>query len=171
MERRIANTTRYIGTKLIDAVPMTRGEYNKYRGWTIPEDENPDDEGYLVIYSDSYESWSPKLIFEVSHRQSDNMPFGYAIEAMKKGYAVSRKGWNGKDMCIFYIKGRVVNGDVFQSWKNNANKLFSKNKRVVLAGHIDMKAAGGIYVTGWLASQTDMLADDWFIYKNKEDVL
>jgi hypothetical protein len=29
-----------------------------------------------------------------------------------------------------------------------------------------MKAAGGLYVTGWLASQTDMLATDWEIYRD-----
>ena len=38
----------YIGTKRIEAEPMTRGDYNKYRGWTIPADENPEDEGYIV---------------------------------------------------------------------------------------------------------------------------
>lgn len=54
----------YIGCKKIEAKPMTRGEYNKFRGWTIPEDENPADEGYLVKYSDDYISWSPKDAFE-----------------------------------------------------------------------------------------------------------
>ena len=39
----------YIGVKLIKAMPMTRGEYNNYRGWTIPKDENPDDDGYIKI--------------------------------------------------------------------------------------------------------------------------
>ena len=38
---------KYIGTKLTEAEPMTRGDYNKYRGWTIPRNENPEDEGYL----------------------------------------------------------------------------------------------------------------------------
>lgn len=37
---------QYIGTKMIKAKPMNRGDYNKYRGWTIPEGENPADEGY-----------------------------------------------------------------------------------------------------------------------------
>ncbi len=58
----------YIGTKVIDAEPMTRGEYNKFRGWQIPADENPDDEGYRVIYPDGYVSWSPKEIFENAYR-------------------------------------------------------------------------------------------------------
>lgn len=36
---------KYIGTKMIEAKPMNRGDYNAYRGWTIPENENPADEG------------------------------------------------------------------------------------------------------------------------------
>lgn len=59
----------YIGTKKLEAKQMTRGEYNKYRGWTIPEGENPDDEGYLVKYPDGYESWSPKKQFEEAYRE------------------------------------------------------------------------------------------------------
>lgn len=58
------NEQNYIGIKMIKARPMTRGDYNKYRGWEIPENENPADDGYLVVYSDSYQSWSPKDVFE-----------------------------------------------------------------------------------------------------------
>ena len=58
----------YIGTKVIDAEPMTRGEYNKYRGWDIPENENPNDAGYRVVYPDGYVSWSPKDVFENTYR-------------------------------------------------------------------------------------------------------
>lgn len=60
---------KYIGVKKIEAEPMTRGDYNKYKGWTIPADENPADEGYLVRYSDSYESWSPKKQFEEAYSE------------------------------------------------------------------------------------------------------
>ena len=38
---------KYVGTKQIEARPMTRGDYNNYRGWQIPAEENPADEGYL----------------------------------------------------------------------------------------------------------------------------
>ena len=41
---------RYLGTKLINAKPMNRAEYNALRGWAVPADENPDDAGYLVEY-------------------------------------------------------------------------------------------------------------------------
>lgn len=66
---------RYITTKEVLAAPMTRGEYNAYRGWEVPADENPADEGYLVEYINStgtknhpehngYFSWSPKNVFD-----------------------------------------------------------------------------------------------------------
>ena len=72
----------YIGVKEIDAKPMTRGEYNKYRGWTIPADENPDDEGYLVKYSDEYESWSPKNVFEEAYVEYDGTGLLSTIKGM-----------------------------------------------------------------------------------------
>ena len=58
---------KYIGVKRIEARPMTRGDYNVYRGWQIPANENPADEGYLVKYRDGYESWSPKEVFEEAY--------------------------------------------------------------------------------------------------------
>lgn len=65
---------RYQCHKQVLAKPMTRGEYNAYRGWTVPEDKNPEDAGFLVEYTDGgasnhpkhegYISWSPKDVFE-----------------------------------------------------------------------------------------------------------
>ncbi len=57
----------YLGIKLIKADPMTLGNYNRYRGWIIPENEDPNKEGFLVIYPDGYESWSPKSVFETAY--------------------------------------------------------------------------------------------------------
>jgi len=68
---------RYVGTKYLRAWQMTRGEYNIYRDWAIPENENPDDPGYLVEYEKGgdpnhpdhkgYISWSPKDVFEETY--------------------------------------------------------------------------------------------------------
>lgn len=68
----------YEGTKRLHATPMNRGDYNAYRGWQVPADENPADEGYLVEYVDGgkpndsrhagYISWSPKDVFERSYK-------------------------------------------------------------------------------------------------------
>ena len=59
----------YIGVKIIKAEPLNLGDYNIKRGWTIPEDEDPAKEGYLVEYPDGYISWSPKEIFEAAYRE------------------------------------------------------------------------------------------------------
>lgn len=70
----------YVGTKVVHAKPMTRGDYNIMRGWIIPENENENDPGYLVEYADriedlqhvpphsGYVSWSPKDVFEKSYK-------------------------------------------------------------------------------------------------------
>lgn len=66
----------YIGIKGIQAKPMNRQDYNTLRGWTLPEDEDGSDEGYLVVYAndqhnvdgiDGYVSWSPKDVFDSAH--------------------------------------------------------------------------------------------------------
>lgn len=67
----------YIGTKIIQAKPMSRSEYNQYRGWALPADEDRSDEGFLVEYLDGgqsnhpdhkgYISWSPKEVFEQAY--------------------------------------------------------------------------------------------------------
>ena len=73
----------YIGTKIINAKPMTRQEYNDFRGWQLPKDENGNDEGYLVEYLDGgkpntaeyagYVSWSPKAQFEAAYLDIGNV--------------------------------------------------------------------------------------------------
>ena len=75
---------KYTGVKEILAKPMNRKEYNDYRGWELPADENGDDDGFLVEYVQSenspnvnhpahtgYISWSPKDVFEESYISTD----------------------------------------------------------------------------------------------------
>lgn len=146
---------KYIGTKMIYARPMTRGEYNEYRGWTIPADENPNDEGYLVGYPDGYESWSPLSVFEEAYRLTDGMNFGLAIEAAKMGERIARAGWNGKDMYVFlaYEADFVTDADI---------SAFDQLE-VEVGDMLVMKTAQNTFQPGWLASQADMLAEDWYI--------
>lgn len=147
---------RYIGTKIIKAKPMTRGEYNHYRGWDIPENENPEDNGYLVEYSDGYQSWSPEKQFKDAYRECDNMTFGLAIEAMKRGLKVARRGWNGKGMFLFLAK------DIEFTTGANLSCVADLTGELTLPS-IVMKTADNHFCIGWLASQTDMLAEDWVI--------
>lgn len=75
---------KYIGTKLIEAKPMTRGEYNDFRGWKIPENENPNDAGYMLKYLNQYVSWSPAEVFERAYLEVDDnkdLPSGVSIGA------------------------------------------------------------------------------------------
>lgn len=71
------------------------------------------------------------------------MTFGEAVKELKLGYKVSRSGWNGKDM---YLKLQVPDN----------------NSKMTLP-YIYMKTVDGNLVP-WLASQTDILSEDWFTY-------
>ena len=87
--------------------------------------------------------------------------FGTAVEALKQGARVAREGWNGKGMFLSLVKGREtdyhVNSEVFGTG-NDGN---SQNQLPVLDA-IYMKTADNKLVP-WLASQTDVLAEDWQI--------
>lgn len=165
---------QYIGVKMINAEPMTRLEYNEFRGWELPEDEKGDDAGFLVEYIDGgkpnteayvgYVSWSPNEVFENAYREISGLSFGLAIEAMKKGFKVARAGWNGKGMWLILIPGSE---DItFHSGTPYAVALNGDTESAIdgtINPHIDMFTASGEMQPGWLASQTDMLADDWLI--------
>lgn len=86
--------------------------------------------------------------------------FDWAIQQLKAGRKVQRKGLNGKGMFITLQQGSTVDGELM---RNAPAKEFYTGKKCNIAPHIDMKAADDTYVVGWLASQTDMLADDWQI--------
>lgn len=145
---------QYIGTKMIQARPMTRGAYNEYRGWPIPADDNLEDDGYLVRYPDGYESWSTKDVFEEAYRLTDGMSFGLAIEAAKQGKKIVRAGWNGKSQ---YVELAYC-----ISYKNHAAEVVNANHCNIGNKALAFVGTSGVQM-GWLASQADMLADDWYI--------
>lgn len=90
------------------------------------------------------------------------MSFGQALEELKKGNKVARSGWNGKGMFIYLVGGSFVSFDELRNEAaNHLNKSNISYDDVCINAHIDMKAADGNIVVGWLASQTDMLAEDW----------
>lgn len=146
----------------VDAEPMTRGDYNKFRGWEIPANENPADEGYKVVYLDGYVSWCPSAQFEAAGRPCEGMTFGMAIEAMKRGNKVARRGWNGKGMYIWVMPGSTVRG-CNQITDPHLAAIDKAEGEIRFLGSIRMRTATGDVLTGWLASQTDMLAEDWEI--------
>ena len=96
-----------------------------------------------------------------------NNVFGFdmAIQLLKEGKKVARKGWNGKGMWIAMTPGSsfpVEYAKEGHATKHRANELgYGRYVEINLLPHIDMRAADGSMVIGWLASQADLLAEDW----------
>ena len=152
----------YIGTVAVLATPLTRGEYNKHRNWDTPVDENPNDEGYLLenkllasnhAEHGGYISWLPKDAFEKLYKLSGTVTFGDALALLKAGHRVQRAGWNGKGMYLLLIKGQAITASINDCYGNPAEAL-------PVLDAIYMKTADNKLVP-WLASQTDMLSEDW----------
>lgn len=83
--------------------------------------------------------------------------FEWALQKLKEGFRVARKGWNGKGMFIYLVPGS-------QFTVNRAPLLgiYSEGTEIQYRPHIDMKTADGECVP-WVASQSDLLSDDWGI--------
>lgn len=112
-----------------------------------------------------------------------NINFGQAIEAAKQGKRVARAGWNGKNMFVFQRPADELSAEMIvskvkslpYSVKNYYKSMFAwtqdeatdgngPDKTLVkFTAYLCMKAADGSIVNGWLASQTDILAEDWTI--------
>lgn len=157
---------QYIGTKVVHAAPafkvtglnkackvanqvLTADQIKECEasGWHFTDKM----EGYTVRYADGYESWCPKAAFDEAYRLTDAMNFGLAIEAMKKGKRVARKGWNGKGI---YLELQVP---------DKHSKMTLPYIYIVTNGLITDNPHAPKGCVPWLASQTDMLADDWYI--------
>lgn len=127
--------------------------------------------GYFVRYADGYGSWSPAEAFESGYKEITtdghgalatglgnlSNGFDWAINMLKRGKKVARKGWNGKDMFLF-----LVPGSTFQVNRPPLLGIYPEGTEINYHAHIDMKTADG-QVVPWLCSQTDALADDWVV--------
>ena len=160
---------QYIGTKIVHARPACRVDMIKpdcvikdqtvlhgeielaiKNGWEIRNKR----EGYEVVYEDGYNSWSPKEVFEGAYRRTDGLNFGLALEACKMGKKIARAGWNEKGQYVELGRNfRYDTCDGKEQW----------------TFHEDIDGMSLVFVgtrgtqVGWLASQADMLADDWHI--------
>lgn len=137
---------KYIGTKIIEA--------EEFPAWKDAGGHKTGDPGYRVRYQDGYESWSPKSVFESAYRHTNGMSFGLAIEAAKMGKKIQRAGWNGK--------GQYVELATCISYKNADGDMVNVNHDAIGNAALAFVGTSGVQL-GWLASQADMLADDWRI--------
>ena len=154
---------KFIGTKSVHAKEMSREQFIELQKGTVRpplSEEEIKENGYFVKYEDGYESWSPKSVFEKAYKKTDGMTFGLAIEAMKKGCRIARKGWNGKGMFVVYQKGYPegipCNKQTAEAYGYNEGDLFKCRP------YMQMRCADGTHQM-WLASQSDILENDWYI--------
>lgn len=134
----------------------------------------PEPGGFYVRYENGYESFSPADIFENgylsistnTYAAEHGATFGVAIELLREGHRVARRGWNGKGMWLRYVEPYAPHPDdspeanprnpYFKAWDSNVEA------EGTMLPWIGMKTADNKFVP-WLASQTDMLAEDWVI--------
>ena len=163
---------QYIGTKMVQAAPAIRFLLKSGENMIVEKDDmhamqyaeamiesgevTAWEEAYTVVYKDGYSSWSPAQVFEEAYRETSGMNFGLAIEAAKMGKKIARAGWNGKGMFLYYVPAAA-----YPPATDVAKEAFD-GQNVPYGAYIAMKTAQG-NVVPWLASQTDMLADDWYI--------
>ena len=146
---------KYIGTKLVEAEPAVRAFGQVYTTERPELRPGEYEDGYKVRYPDGYESWSPKDVFEDAYRPTNGMNFGLALEVAKKGSKITRRGWNGKGMYVFLADAVEfhTDADLSEYWGNVDG--------VCVLPVLVLRTAKGDLQPGWLASQNDMLADDW----------
>ena len=139
---------KYIAVKIVEA--------EECKAWQKSGDNEVGADGYKVKYEEDYISWCPKEVFEKHNRLCNGMTFGQAIEALKQDKRVARQGWNGKDMYLYL----VISTELQSGLKYGYGEYQGEPQFVDV---ICMKTAQNTLVVGWLASQTDMLSDDWVI--------
>ena len=158
---------QYIGTKIIQAEPANRFWFENGEKLVVPDSEDTPnrvreatagEKGYKVVYPpDGYESWSPKDVFEAAYRATDGMNFGLAIEAAKMGKRIARAGWNGKNQYV-----ELACGISYLPWPVDCNEVVNVNHDDIGSMAFAFVGTSGVQM-GWLASQADMLANDWKI--------
>ena len=167
----------YICNKLIHAVPAKMVDGCIWPdGLPLPEISKPPqidehcgctyevriEEGYMFTTSayDKYPQFMTAAEFEKTCQSTYDMNFGDALVLLKQGKRVARKGWNGKNMSVAYQKGYPdgipCNKNTAQAWGMEEGELFKCRP------YLQMRCADGTFQM-WLASQSDILADDWYI--------
>lgn len=155
---------KYTGTKTIKAMPMTMTEAQKVLGREL-KPAAVEEDGYLIEYKNGYKSWSPKSVFEETYREVGSVNFGGAIDLLKAGLAVKRKGWNGKGSFIVKQVPAHITGDIIpkmQSLPKSAKDILMNRENP----HIDYTNQMLIInpdgrADSWVPSSSDVFAEDW----------
>lgn len=91
-----------------------------------------------------------------------DLDFGKALVALKGGLKVARKGWNGKGMWVSMTEGKTLDMAKDDIWTQNVRDIaYANGGKVEILPYLVMKTTDNKLQIGWLASQSDMLAEDW----------
>ena len=99
------------------------------------------------------------------------MRFGEALEHARTGKKIARHGWNGKGMYVYIKCGRIIPLDKWKAIMPSEEPTEVEKKRgyIVVTPHLDMMSAQGERIIGWVTSQTDMLAFDWYVVDEEDE--
>ena len=137
---------------------------NRFLGWKLPKDFAPD--GGISFKESALwptgtnlftATQAEEMFLHVLGADGELLNFGDALMLLKSGQKVARLGWNGKGMFLF-----LVPGSVFKVNRLPLLGIYPEGTEINYCPHIDMRTADGKIVP-WLASQTDVLAEDWVI--------
>lgn len=152
---------QYVGTELIQAEPAWRitdpSGYQYIQAKSVGPfwaGGSSVEAGYLIVHEDGSESWKSKKGFKAMYRRCNGMDFGQAIEAAKNGQKISRKGWNGRHQYVELATNI--------SYKSCRNEIINADHSAIGNAALAFVGTSGVQL-GWLASQADMLANDWYI--------
>ena len=130
-------------------------------------------ENSITVYSNKPTTWfvnKDNMKLDYKPLTSDTLfTLSEAMELMKLGYKVARTGWNGKGMFIFLFDFNELSNPGYTELTYAINHILNSNvsQRDILSYRLDpvlvMKTATGSLQFGWLASQADMLAEDYVI--------
>lgn len=124
-----------------------------------------DEEGGFTVLGDITAKVPFILSCVADAAPTDGMDFGAALAALKDGKRVARAGWNGKGMWIVYMSGMSLPPYSTQGTDRKVNDRtacwIGEDTPLETLPYIAMWTADKKWLPGWLASQSDMLADDW----------
>lgn len=109
----------------------------------------------LIVIKDRY-----KQLIKGKKEEMEIFDFGQAIQYLKRGKKLQREGWNGKNQYIELAENI--------SYKNTDNEIINAEHEAIGNKAIAFVGTSGVQL-GWLASQADMLAEDWKIVKESEE--
>ncbi len=96
------------------------------------------------------------------------MDFGQALEYLRSGHKLCRRGWNGQNMFVYFVAGSVVN---IENLRNEAEKHLGvksprdRGRRINISPRLDIKTSNNEISAGWRPTTIDMLANDWEVVK------